>query len=64
VRNALADLPWVDTNSIQVHVEQKLVAFRVTDREQYNLKQALAAVNECGEYKASLTKAGAAIPTP
>jgi hypothetical protein len=64
VRNALADLPWVDTNSILVDFEQKLVAFRVMDREQYSLKQALAAVHECGEYKASLTRAGAAIPTP
>lgn len=64
MRNALADLPWVETNSIRIAFEQKLATFRVTDQKQFDMEEALKAVNQCEGYKANLVKAGTAIPTP
>ncbi len=60
MRSALASLPGVEKDSVQVSVDDKSARFKVKDPAGFNVNEATEAVNEAG-FKATVARTGSAI---
>ncbi len=59
MRSALAALPGVEKDSIQISVGDKWARFQVKDAAGFNVNEAAQAVDQAG-FKATVAKTGAA----
>ena len=64
MQNALASLPGVEKDSIQVNISQKLASFKVKDPANFDINKAIASIEKAGNFKAKVRTVGTAIKPP